>query len=131
MAERIIVGISGASGIVYGVRALQLLCACGIETHLVMTKSAELTLHHELDMSRSEIEALATRTLEAYRKLLDDGGAILHFEEADLFLPAARVADTLIPTLDLLEEASTPIESKRLRLSEYWKGSPIVESGTS
>ena len=60
MAERIIVGISGASGIVYGVRALQLLGACGIETHLVMTKSAELTLHHELDMSRSEIEALAS-----------------------------------------------------------------------
>jgi len=54
------VGISGASGIVYGVRALQLLGACGIETHLVMTKSAELTLHHELDMSRSEIEALAS-----------------------------------------------------------------------
>lgn len=60
MAERIIVGISGASGIVYGVRALQLLSACGIETHLVMTKSAELTLHHELDMSRSDIEALAS-----------------------------------------------------------------------
>jgi len=60
MAERIIVGISGASGIVYGVRALQLLGACGIETHLVMTKSAELTLHHELDMSRAEIEALAS-----------------------------------------------------------------------
>jgi flavin prenyltransferase len=60
MAERIIVGISGASGIVYGVRALQLLGACGVETHLVMTKSAELTLHHELDMSRAEIEALAS-----------------------------------------------------------------------
>ena len=78
-------------------------------------------------MSRAETEALATRTLEAYRKLLDDGGAILHFEQADLFLPAARVADTLIPTLDVLEETSTPIESKRRRLSEYWKGSPIVE----
>jgi len=60
MTQRIIVGISGASGIVYGVRALQLLGACGVETHLVMTKSAELTLHHELDMSRTEIEALAT-----------------------------------------------------------------------
>lgn len=60
MAERIIVGISGASGISYGVRALQLLQGCGVETHLVMSKSAELTLHHELDMSRAEIEALAT-----------------------------------------------------------------------
>ena len=60
MAQRIIVGISGASGSIYGVRALQLLQACGVETHLVMTKSAELTLHHELDMSRAEIEALAS-----------------------------------------------------------------------
>lgn len=40
MKKRIIVGISGASGIVYGVRALQLLEQCGVETHLVMSKSA-------------------------------------------------------------------------------------------
>ncbi|MBM68806.1 MAG: 3-octaprenyl-4-hydroxybenzoate carboxy-lyase [Haliea sp.] len=60
MAQRIIVGISGASGIVYGVRALAMLRDCGVETHLVITKSAELTLHHELDMSLDEIKALAT-----------------------------------------------------------------------
>jgi 4-hydroxy-3-polyprenylbenzoate decarboxylase len=60
MKERIIVGISGASGIVYGVRALQLLRECGVETHLVMSKSAELTLHHELDMSASEVRELAS-----------------------------------------------------------------------
>ena len=59
MAKRIIVGISGASGIVYGVRALQLLADIGVETHLVMSKSAELTLHHELDMSSAEVRALA------------------------------------------------------------------------
>lgn len=61
MAQRIIVGISGASGIVYGVRALQLLRDCGVETHLVMTKSAELTLHYEMDLSADEVKALATR----------------------------------------------------------------------
>lgn len=60
MAQRIIVGISGASGIVYGVRALQLLRDCGVETHLVMTKSAELTLHYEMDLSADEVKALAT-----------------------------------------------------------------------
>jgi 4-hydroxy-3-polyprenylbenzoate decarboxylase len=59
MARRIIVGISGASGIVYGVRALQLLRDCGVETHLVMSKSAKLTLHHEMDMSLADVEALA------------------------------------------------------------------------
>ena len=60
MAKHIIVGISGASGIVYGVRALQLLRDLGVETHLVMSKSAELTLHHELDMSTAEVKALAS-----------------------------------------------------------------------
>ncbi|HAN28771.1 MAG TPA: UbiX family flavin prenyltransferase [Haliea salexigens] len=60
MAQRIIVGISGASGIVYGVRALELLRECGVETHLVITKSAELTLHHELDMPLDALKALAT-----------------------------------------------------------------------
>lgn len=60
MDKRIIVGISGASGIIYGVRALQLLRDLGVETHLVMSKSAELTLHHELDMSTAEVKALAS-----------------------------------------------------------------------
>ena len=60
MAQRIIVGIRGASGIVYGVRALELLRDCGVETHLVITKSAELTLHHELDMPLDALKALAT-----------------------------------------------------------------------
>ena len=60
MQQRIIVGISGASGIVYGVRALQLLAQQQVETHLVVSKSAELTLHHELDMSLAELRGLAS-----------------------------------------------------------------------
>lgn len=57
--ERLIIGISGASGVIYGVRALQLLADQPIETHLVMSKSAELTAHYELDMSVDEIRNLA------------------------------------------------------------------------
>jgi len=57
--ERLIIGISGASGVIYGVRALQLLADQPIETHLVMSKSAELTAHYELDMSVDEIRKLA------------------------------------------------------------------------
>jgi len=49
--QRIVVGISGASGVIYGVRALEMLKAIDIETHLVMSKSAELTIHYELDRS--------------------------------------------------------------------------------
>ena len=60
MTMRIVVGISGASGIVYGVRALQLLRDSGVQTHLVMSKSAELTLHYEMDMSLGEIHSLAS-----------------------------------------------------------------------
>ena len=57
--DRLIIGISGASGVQYGVRALELLRDLPIETHLVMSKSAELTVHHELDQSVDEIRALA------------------------------------------------------------------------
>lgn len=60
MDKRIIVGISGASGIVYGVRALELLARSGVETHLVMSKSAELTLHYEMDLSLAELKSLAS-----------------------------------------------------------------------
>lgn len=60
MTKRIIVGISGASGIAYGVRALQMLRDCEVETHLVMSKSAELTLHYEMDMSVDEVKSLAS-----------------------------------------------------------------------
>ncbi|MSP36362.1 MAG: UbiX family flavin prenyltransferase [Limnohabitans sp.] len=58
--RRLIVGISGASGIVYGVRILQVLQQSDIETHLVMSDSARMTLSTELDMSLKEVEALAT-----------------------------------------------------------------------
>jgi 4-hydroxy-3-polyprenylbenzoate decarboxylase len=60
MARPVIVGITGASGIVYGVRALQLLRECEVPTHLVMSKSAELTLHYEMDMSLAELKSLAS-----------------------------------------------------------------------
>jgi len=61
MAERsrLVVGISGASGIAYGVRLLQLLADTPVETHLVMTRSAELTLHYELDLGLEQVRALA------------------------------------------------------------------------
>ncbi|MEM1143546.1 MAG: UbiX family flavin prenyltransferase [Pseudomonadota bacterium] len=57
--RRVIVGISGASGVILGVKALQQLKKADVETHLVMTKSAELTVHHELSMQVEEIKALA------------------------------------------------------------------------
>ena len=57
--DRLIIGISGASGVIYGVRALELLSDLPVETHLVMSRSAELTVHYELDRSLDDIRALA------------------------------------------------------------------------
>ena len=71
--RRLIVAITGASGAVYGVRLLQALGATpGIETHVIVSDAGVLNLHHELDMNRKQVEALAHR---AYN--LRDIGATL------------------------------------------------------
>lgn len=58
-SRRLIVGISGASGIIYGIRALQMLRETGVESHLVVSRSAEITLAHETTMKVAELHALA------------------------------------------------------------------------
>jgi len=69
-ARRIIVGISGASGVVYGVRLLEALREAGVETHLVMSRSAKLTLSLETPWKLAEVQALASVT-----HAVDDIGA--------------------------------------------------------
>ena len=59
-AARLIVGISGASGTVYGVRLLEMLRKAEIETHLVMSRSAEMTLAYETDYKPKDVRALAS-----------------------------------------------------------------------
>ncbi|SNT23866.1 4-hydroxy-3-polyprenylbenzoate decarboxylase [Noviherbaspirillum humi] len=56
---RLIVGISGASGVIYGIRLLQLLRQLNIETHLVMSRSAQVTLAHETDLKLADVQAMA------------------------------------------------------------------------
>jgi flavin prenyltransferase len=58
--RRLVVGISGASGTIYGVRLLELLKGTDIETHLVMSKSAEMTLVYETDYKPKDVRALAS-----------------------------------------------------------------------
>jgi flavin prenyltransferase len=62
MARRIIVGITGASGAIYGIRTLAALRASGIGTHLVVSKSALLTLRDECDMTLDDLRPLADVT---------------------------------------------------------------------
>jgi len=66
---RLIVGISGSSGAVYGIRLLEALREIpGMETHLVMTASAKMTLGIETGRTVREVEALATEVYD-YRNL--------------------------------------------------------------
>ncbi|MCM5680753.1 UbiX family flavin prenyltransferase [Schlegelella sp. S2-27] len=57
--QRLVVGITGATGAVYGVRLLQRLRDAGVQTHLVATPAGVLNVHHELGLDRRELEALA------------------------------------------------------------------------
>ena len=57
--QRLIVGVAGASGAAYGARALQALRALGVETHLIVSKAADMTLTHELDMTTGQFRDLA------------------------------------------------------------------------
>jgi 4-hydroxy-3-polyprenylbenzoate decarboxylase len=59
VAERLVVGIAGASGTVYGVRLLEALRTSSIETHLVMTPAAKQVAGLEMGKTGEEIEALA------------------------------------------------------------------------
>lgn len=70
--RRLIVGITGATGTIYGVRLLQMLRTTDVETHLVMSKWAARTLVHETSYSAEEVQALATRSYA-----LNDQGATL------------------------------------------------------
>jgi flavin prenyltransferase len=63
--RRLIVGMSGASGAIYGIRILQALQGSGIETHLVMSESARITLASESDMTAAQVEALASEVHHA------------------------------------------------------------------
>lgn len=69
---RVVVGISGASGVIYGVRALDALRQMEIETHLVVTKAALLTLSQETDLTPDDLTGRADVT----HRLADVGAAI-------------------------------------------------------
>ena len=69
---RLVVGVSGASGAVYGLRALEAAAELGVETHLVLSKAAVLTLSQELGLTPADLAAKADVT----HRLGDVGAAI-------------------------------------------------------
>ena len=70
--DRIVVGISGASGAIYGARVLDALNDLGVESHLVVTKAALLTLSQETDLTADALTAKASVT----HRLADVGATI-------------------------------------------------------
>ena len=80
---RLIVGISGASGTVYGVRLLEMLRDADIETHLVMSKSAEMTMVYETDLKPKDVRALAA----------------VHYPNADI---GAAISSGSFPTMGMV-----------------------------
>ena len=69
---RIVVGISGATGIIYGIRALQMLRELDIETHLVVSRAGEMTREYETALGRADLHALA----DVVHPLADVGASI-------------------------------------------------------
>jgi 4-hydroxy-3-polyprenylbenzoate decarboxylase len=70
---RLIIGISGASGAIYGIRLLQVLSTMdSIETHLIISKAGEMTIHHETDWVVEDVKKLAD-----YHYNISDIGATL------------------------------------------------------
>lgn len=71
-ADRIIIAITGASGVIYGLRMLALLQQTKIETHLIVSKAAELTIAYETDIAPKEVRDMAS----VYYAAGDIGAAI-------------------------------------------------------
>ena len=57
--SRLVVGVSGASGVVYGLRVLDAARELGVETHLILTRAAALTLAQETELSLAQVQAKA------------------------------------------------------------------------
>jgi 4-hydroxy-3-polyprenylbenzoate decarboxylase len=69
---RLVVGISGASGVLYGVRVLDACREMGVETHLIVSRAAQLTLSQETSLSASDLAAKA----DVVYKVADIGAAV-------------------------------------------------------
>lgn len=70
--KKLVVGISGASGVAYGLRVLDACRELGVESHLILSKAAVLTLTHETDRTVADVNAVA----DVVHKVGDIGAAV-------------------------------------------------------
>jgi len=126
--KRVIVGISGASGAVYGARLLQALKDMeGVESHLVVSSAGWLNLRHELDMERAEVEALADHV----HGLEDVGASIASGSFAALGMVVAPCSMRTLAAIahgladNLLTRAADVVLKERRRLVLLTRESPL------
>ncbi len=147
MADRLIIGISGASGVIYGIRLLEVLAQDkSIETHLILTPAAKATITQETDWKTRDVEAradvvhapgnigasIASGSFETMGMIvapcsIKSLSAIAHSYSADLI---ARAADVQLkegrPLLLLLRETPLHIGHIRLMLQAAENGAIIM-----
>ena len=127
MSLPLIVGISGASGAIYGVRLLQALQKNKIPTHVVISKSAAITLKEEMDMSVGEVRTFA----DAAYSNSDVGAAISSgsFKTRGMVIVPCSirtVSDIAYGTTDnLLSRAADVILKERRRLVLVVRETPL------
>lgn len=125
--KRIIVGISGASGIIYGIRLLEILRMVGVESHLVMTNAAKVTLALETDMKLPQLTGLADVNYQTH----DIGAAISSgsFKTAGMVVcpcsmrTLAEIANGITGTL--LPRAADVVLKERRRLVLVARETPL------
>lgn len=124
---RLIVGISGASGIIYGVRILEVLKKTGVETHLVMSKSAEITLAYEMASKVADVHALA----DVVHPIHDIGAAIssgsFHTEGMIIAPCSVRTMSEIAvgTTGSLITRAADVVLKERRRLALMVRETPL------
>jgi len=125
--QRLIVGITGASGVRYGVRMLEILRDLPVESHLVLSKAAEMTLAHETDLKPAEVRALADVTYP----VSDVGAAIASgsFQTLGMVIApcsvrsASEIASGV--TSNLLTRAADVVLKERRRLVLMLRETPL------
>jgi 4-hydroxy-3-polyprenylbenzoate decarboxylase len=125
--KRLILGIAGASGVIYGIRALEILKRTGIETHLVMSSAAELTMTYETDVKPKAVREMAT----VFHAIGDVGASISSGSfktEGMLILPCSVHTMSEIAhgvTDNLLSRAADVVLKERRRLVIALRETPL------
>jgi 4-hydroxy-3-polyprenylbenzoate decarboxylase len=127
LKSRLIVGISGASGAIYGVRLLQALQDLPVETHLVMSKAAEMTLAYETEFKAKDVRALA----DHWYPVADVGAAISSgsFQTLGMIIAPCSVRSMAEiatgVTTNLLTRAADVVLKERRRLVLITREAPL------